>query len=322
MTLEQIQAIVADDLTLVEQEMRVAMQSDVTLIREVSQHILQGGKRIRPMVALLVGRMLTPASSQQQILLACTLEFIHTATLLHDDVVDNSTLRRGMTTAHGIWGNEASVLVGDFLYSRAFQLLVDMNEQALMSILSKTINIMAEGEVLQLSSRHDITVDEPLYFRIIYAKTAVLFQAACEMAATLGRADAQIIQHAADFGRHIGLVFQLVDDALDYQGDAETLGKNIGDDLAEGKLTLPLIHALNHSSAEEKQLLERIIATGELTHLEKVQAIIQRHESVNYTLALAKHHQEQALQSLDAFSDDPYKTALAKLTEFILIRHY
>ena len=321
MTLEQIQAIVANDLHAVEKEMHIAMKSDVSLIRDVSQHILQGGKRIRPLLSLLTGHLLG-STSQQQILLACILEFIHTATLLHDDVVDSSSMRRGQATANDVWGNEASVLVGDFLYSRAFQLLVDMNEHGLMTILSKTINIMAEGEVLQLMSRHDVSIDETVYFRIVNAKTAVLFQAACEMAATLAKADPHTIQQAADFGKHIGLAFQLVDDALDYQGDVETLGKNIGDDLAEGKVTLPLIHALRHANAEEKQLLGHIIATGELVRLNEVQSIIERYKSVAYTLDLAKQHQQWAIQALQSLPNSAYKTALIQLSEFVLARSY
>lgn len=321
MALEKIQAIVADDLRAVETEMHRAMQSDVTLIRDVSEHILQGGKRIRPLLTLLISRLLGSASPSQ-ITLASLIEFIHTATLLHDDVVDNSTLRRGMATANHVWGNEASVLVGDFLYSRAFQLLVDMNEYKLMTILAKTMNVMAEGEVLQLMSRHDINIDEAVYFRVINAKTAVLFQSACEMAATLANGNPQSIELAANFGKHIGLAFQLIDDALDYEGNATELGKNIGDDLAEGKVTLPLIHALRHASAEEKQLLEQIIATGELMQLEQVQAIIERHKSVVYTLDLAKQHQQLAIQSLDPFPASIYKSALIQLAEFILIRSY
>jgi octaprenyl-diphosphate synthase len=321
MTLEQIQAIVATDLHAVEKEMRIAMRSDVALIHDVGQHIIQGGKRIRPLLALLISH-LVGETKQPQILLASIIEFIHTATLLHDDVVDNSTMRRGMATANDIWGNEASVLVGDFLYSRAFQLLVSMNEHSLMTILAKAINIMAEGEVLQLMSRHDITHNEETYFKIVHAKTAVLFEATCEMAATLAKIDPPIIKHAADFGQHIGLAFQLVDDALDYQGNVTELGKNIGDDIAEGKITLPLIHALRHSTPEEKQFLTHIIATGELTQLGKVQAIIERHESVIYTLNLARHHQQKAIQSLSAFSESSYKTTLIQLAEFILTRGY
>lgn len=321
MTLEQIQAPVANHLHAVEKEMLLAMQSDVALIREVSQHILQGGKRIRPLLTLLISHLLGDIS-QPQITLASLIEFIHTATLLHDDVVDNSTLRRGIATANDVWGNEASVLVGDFLYSRAFQLLVDMNEHPLMTILAKTMNVMAEGEVLQLMSRHDISIDEAIYFRVINAKTAILFQAACEMAGTLAKADASRIQQVANFGKHIGFAFQLVDDALDYQGDVAELGKNIGDDLAEGKITLPLIHALRHANTEEKQLLEHIIATGELTQLHKVQAIIERHQSVAHTLDLAKQHQQLAMQALDGFDASIYKTALRQLAEFILIRSY
>lgn len=321
MTLEQIQATVANDLLAVEREMLIAMQSDVSLIRDVSQHIIQGGKRIRPLLTLLISHLLAKAS-HTQIVLASTIEFIHTATLLHDDVVDNSTMRRGMPTANNVWGNEASVLVGDFLYSRAFQLLVDMDEHALMTLLAKAINVMAEGEVLQLMSRHDPSVDEAIYFRVIQAKTAVLFQAACEMAATLAKEDAETIRRAAEFGQHIGLAFQLVDDALDYTGDAQQLGKNIGDDLAEGKATLPLIHALQNANEEEKQLITHIIATGELTQLAEVQAIIEHHKSVAYTLSHAKHHQQQAIEALRTFPESIYKTALTQLAEFILIRSY
>lgn len=321
MTLEQIQAIVAPDLQAVEKEMLTAMQSDVSLICDVSQHIIRGGKRIRPLLALLMSRLFGETSSPQ-IILASTIEFIHTATLLHDDVVDNSTMRRGIATANNVWGNEASVLVGDFLYSRAFQLLVDMNEHPLMLLLAKAINVMAEGEVLQLMSRHDSSTDEAIYFRIIHAKTAVLFQAACEMAATLAKTNTHNIQQAAQFGQHVGLAFQLTDDALDYSGDAQQLGKNIGDDLAEGKVTLPLIHALQHANEQEKQLITHIIATGELTQLDNIQAIIERHQSVAYTLSHAKHHQQQAIQALQLFPESVYKTALAQLAEFILIRSY
>lgn len=321
MALEQIQTIVAGDLLAVENTMRTAMKSEVPLIREVSQHIIQGGKRVRPLVTLLVSHLLGQ-NGEPQITLASIIEFIHTATLLHDDVVDNSTMRRGIATANDVWGNEASVLVGDFLYSRAFQLLVDMNEFALMPLLANAINVMAEGEVLQLMSRHDASTDETIYFKIITAKTAVLFKAACEMAATLTKVDTHTIERVANFGHHIGLAFQLVDDALDYEGDAQTLGKNIGDDLAEGKLTLPLIHALQHATPEEKNIIMHVVATGELAQLDKIQAIITRHESVAYTLNQAKHHQAQAVQALQSFPESKYKAALIQLAEFILARHY
>lgn len=321
MTLEQIQAIVAHDLEAVEQKMHDIMHSDIALIADINQYITQGGKRIRPLIALLISHALgTPTPSH--ILLVSIVEFIHTATLLHDDVVDNSTMRRGVATANKVWGNQASVLVGDFLYSRAFQLLVEMNENILMVILSKAMNIMAEGEVLQLMTQHDINIDETTYFRIINAKTAVLFQSTCEMAAILLKIDPLPIQHAADFGKHIGLAFQLVDDALDYKGTSTELGKNVGDDLAEGKVTLPLIHALSHADNNEKQLLTHIIATGKISELEQVKNIIERHHSVEYTLELAKQHQQHALTILDTFPESIYKTALQQLAEFILLRNY
>ncbi len=321
MTLEDIQTIVANDLADVEQAIHTTMQSDVSLIRDIGQHITQGGKRIRPIVAILISRAMGQFTTKH-ISLASIIEFIHTATLLHDDVVDNSTMRRGHATANNIWGNEASVLVGDFLYSRAFQLLVDMNEHALMMILAQTMNVMAEGEVLQLMNRHDININEHIYFRIIHAKTAILFQATCEMAATLTTTDTTLTQYAAEFGRHIGLAFQLVDDALDYTGDSIELGKNIGDDLAEGKMTLPLIHALHHANDTEKQLLSHIIATGEVEQLDQVKKIIDRHQSVEYTLTLAKQHQNLAVQALSSLPESKYKTGLHQLTEFILARHY
>lgn len=321
MTLEQIQAIVADDLEAVEQKMHDAMRSDVALIADMSQYITQGGKRIRPLVALLISHALGDLTPNH-IVLASIIEFIHTATLLHDDVVDNSTMRRGAATANKVWGNQASVLVGDFLYSRAFQLLVDIDENALMIILSKAMNVMAEGEVLQLMTQHDINIDEATYFRIINAKTAVLFQATCEMVAILLKTDPLLIQYAADFGKHIGMTFQLIDDALDYKGSSTELGKNIGDDLAEGKVTLPLIHALSHAENEEKQFLAHIIATGKISELNEVKNIIERHRSVEYTLALAKQHQQHAITALKAFPDSTYKTALQQLAEFILLRSY
>ncbi len=319
MTLEQIRAVVIDELQAVEQEIHVATQSDVSLIQDIVQHIMQNGKRIRPLLALLICRLFDQAKPSH-ILLASIVEFIHTATLLHDDVVDDSSMRRGSSTANHLWGNDASVLVGDYLYSRAFQLLVNMNENPLMVILAKTMNIMAEGEVLQLMHKHNISIDETIYFRIINAKTAVLFAATCEMAATLTKTSVELIQHAANFGTHIGLAFQLIDDALDYTGDVTQLGKNIGDDLAEGKMTLPLIHALHHANGEEKQHLRHIIATGEIDHLNEVKTIIEKYQSVTYTLDLAKKQQQLAIQSLKSFPMSPYTSALKELAEFILVR--
>lgn len=319
MSLEKIQALVADDLIAVEKEMCKAVQSDVPLIRDISQHIFQGGKRVRPLLVMLMSHVVGSAH-QPQILLSSIIEFIHTATLLHDDVVDNSRMRRGSATANDIWGNEASVLVGDFIYSRAFQLLVTLNDHTLMKILAHAINVMAEGEVLQLMSRHDIGASENTYFNIIHAKTAILFQAACEMTATLAKKDTLSIEYAANFGRHLGLVFQLIDDALDYTGDAQQLGKNIGDDLAEGKMTLPLIHCLQQANATEQQYIHQAIATGELTQLKEIQAIIEKYASVSYTLDKAAYHQQQALQALQHFPASRYTQALVQLTEFMMKR--
>lgn len=321
MSLDTIKAMIIGELNAVEEEIHAATQSDVTLVRDIVEHIMKNGKRIRPMLALLTCRVFDQPNKNHT-LLASIVEFIHTATLLHDDVVDNSEMRRGASTANQLWGNDASVLVGDYLYSRAFQQLVTMNEHALMVILAKTMNIMAEGEVLQLMHKHNINMDEAIYFRVINAKTAVLFSATCEMAATLTKANPELVHHSAKFGEHIGLSFQLIDDALDYTGNAFQLGKNIGDDLTEGKVTLPLIHALKHANQAEKQQLHEMIATGNISNLEAVKKIIDQYNSVEYTLKLARDHQALALQSLSHFPASLYTTAIAELTEFILHRNY
>jgi len=321
MSLDNIKIAVIDQLNAVEEEIHAATQSDVILVSDIVRHIMKNGKRIRPLLALLACRVFDEPN-RNHILLASIVEFIHTATLLHDDVVDNSEMRRGTSTANQLWGNDASVLVGDYLYSRAFQQLVTMNEHSLMVILAKTMNIMAEGEVLQLMHKHNINMDEAIYFRVINAKTAVLFSATCEMAATLTKASSKLIHHSATFGTHIGLSFQLIDDALDYTGDVSELGKNIGDDLTEGKITLPLIHALTHANEAQKQKLHEMIATGNISNLEAVKKIIDQHNSVQYTLKLARDHQRLALESLSHFPASIYTTAIVELTEFILHRHY
>ncbi|MCD8500177.1 MAG: polyprenyl synthetase family protein [Gammaproteobacteria bacterium] len=322
MSLDTIKAIVIDELNAVEEEIHAATQSDVILVRDIVQHIMKNGKRIRPLLALLACASFDQPN-KNHILLASIVEFIlHPPRFLHDDVVDNSEMRRGTSTANQLWGNDASVLVGDYLYSRAFQQLVTMNEHSLMVILAETMNIMAEGEVLQLMHKHNINIDDIIYFRVINAKTAVLFSATCEMAATLTNASPELVRHSANFGRHIGLSFQLIDDALDYTGDATQLGKNIGDDLAEGKMTLPLIHALTHANDAQKQQLHEIIATGNINNMDTVKKMIDQHNSVEYTLQLARDHQALALEALKHFPASIYTTAISKLTEFILNRHY
>lgn len=295
-----------------------AMRSDIPLIREINQHISQGGKRIRPITSLLIAGLLGDIT-EQHILIAAVIEFVHTATLLHDDVVDQSTLRRGLATANQIWGNEASVLVGDFLYSRAFQLMTQFHDQGLMQILADASNVMAEGEVLQLMNKHNATLDQTTYDRIIHAKTAVLFQAACQMSAASSLANIETVRNMGEVGRHLGMAFQLVDDALDYHGDTQALGKNIGDDIAEGKLTLPLIYTLSVASGEDKAIINTAVTTG-VSDLKQLITLIERYEATQYTLRIAQHHAQQAQQAIASFMDSPYKKSLLALIEFVVNR--
>ena len=324
--LDPIQQLLSSQLQLVENQIQAAMASEIPLINEINQHIIQGGKRIRPITSLLISGLLGEINDKQ-LTIAAIIEFIHTATLLHDDVVDSSEVRRGQETANTIWGNEASVLVGDFLYSRAFQLLIDLNQTELMQVVANATNQMAEGEVLQLMNRHNPSIDQASYYQIIEAKTAVLFQATCTMSAmaSTNQNDKETIASASTFGRHLGLAFQLVDDALDYQGNSEQLGKNIGDDLAEGKATLPLIHCLANTSPKDKEAIETIIATGDAdrdltSSFELIQHLIHKTQSVDYTISAAKSHCQKALAAIEHFPDSDYKQALCKLVAFVTSR--
>jgi octaprenyl-diphosphate synthase len=316
MNLEQIQQPITQALAHTEAKIAKAMRSDVALICQINDHIIQGGKRARPITSLLIAGLFGEIT-EQHVTIAAIIEFVHTATLLHDDVVDQSTMRRGLKTANEIWGNEASVLVGDFLYSRAFQLMTQIHRKELMEILADASNIMAEGEVLQLMNKHNVDMDKSIYDQIIHAKTAALFQAACAMSATASSATPAEIQRAADFGRHLGMTFQLIDDALDYTGDSETLGKNVGDDIAEGKFTLPLIYALSVATEQEKHGL--IAASYELNI---VKSLIQRSGAIEYTLKIAQDHGQQALQAIEPMQDSLYKKSLQQLIEFVLTRQY
>ena len=321
MNLGLIQQPIVDALAKTEEKMATAIHSDIPLIHQINQHIMQGGKRVRPVTALLIAGLLGEIT-EQHCKIAAVIEFVHTATLLHDDVVDQSTLRRGLKTANEIWGNEASVLVGDFLYSRAFQLMTQIHQQSLMQILADASNTMAEGEVLQLMNKHNTAIDHATYDRIINAKTAALFQAACAMSATASHTSPENVQRAADFGKHLGMAFQLLDDALDYQGDSETLGKNIGDDLAEGKLTLPLIYTLSVASSADQETIHTVIATEDPEALKTIFSLIQHYQAVEYTLTIARQHGEKALASLNAFPDSPCKHSLNQLVEFVLTREH
>ena len=277
MTLEQIQQLSANDMAAVNQHIFAQLNSDVALINQLGIYIVNsGGKRLRPLLAVLAARALQ-YQGNDHIVVAAIIEFIHTATLLHDDVVDESMLRRGKETANAVFGNQASVLVGDFLYTRAFQLMVSLDKMQIMQILADATNIIAEGEVLQLMNVNDPETSEQNYMQVIYCKTAKLFEAATQLAAILANQPESVVNAMKLYGMHLGTAFQLIDDVLDYQADADELGKNIGDDLAEGKPTLPLIYALRHTSGEEHQLLKDAIeqANG-MQHLERIMAILEQ----------------------------------------------
>jgi octaprenyl-diphosphate synthase len=325
-TMLPFHAVVADDFTAVNQLIIARLHSDVGLVENIGHYLVEaGGKRLRPLMVLLTANALGyPATNPQQehIALAAIIEFIHTATLLHDDVVDMSSLRRGRPTANAEWGNAPSVLVGDFLYSRAFQMMVKIGSMDIMAILSNTTNIIAEGEVQQLVNAKNPQVNEATYFTVIDKKTAVLFAAACEVAAVLASATEPQRIALRTYGHHVGIAFQLVDDALDYTGDAATLGKNAGDDLAEGKPTLPLIHAMLNASPTEAELIASAIRTGDASQLQAVLAIVQATGALQYTLACAQKHVNLAIAQLHHLPDNPYTQAMRQVAEFAVIRRY
>ncbi len=325
MDIASIRERIDNDMQAVDRIIEDRLQSDVALINQLSHYIINaGGKRLRPMVTVLMARAAghDPADSRHA-LLGATVELIHTATLLHDDVVDDSALRRGRDTANQIWGNEASVLVGDFLYTRAFEMMVELNAMPIMDTFSRTTNRIAEGEVMQLMHVHDPDVDEARYGEVIYRKTAALFEAGCQMAASLHEpSNSTRIQAAADYGRHLGIAFQLADDALDYDGDAQAIGKNLGDDLAEGKPTLPLIHCLAHSDEATRSMLREAIEQGGRAQITAVCDAIARTGSIAYTRGLAEQEAERAEAALKAFPDSDFRSALSELARFSVGRNH
>ncbi|PZO64356.1 MAG: octaprenyl-diphosphate synthase [Pseudoxanthomonas suwonensis] len=296
--LSTIQQLVAPDMQAVDALIRRRLASDVVLINQVAEYIIQaGGKRLRPMLLLLAARALGHMGEDAH-QLAAVIEFIHTSTLLHDDVVDESDLRRGRRTANAVWGNATSVLVGDFLYSRSFQLMVELDDMRVQRILADTTNRIAEGEVLQLLHIRNPDTDEDAYLRVIERKTAILFAAATRLGALLAGADdaTQTALHA--YGLQLGYAFQIADDVLDYASDAATMGKNLGDDLAEGKMTLPLIHAMQHADAATRTRLRAIVQQGEASALPEVIAAIQAHDSLDYSRQRALQHAARAEAAL------------------------
>jgi len=325
--MDTLRSLICEDMERVDTRIQKSLQSDVVLINQVGHHIVNsGGKRLRPTLLLLVVRHFAYSGSQH-INLAAIIEFIHTATLLHDDVVDASLLRRGVETANQRWGNEASVLVGDFLYSRAFQMMVDTNSMRVMDVLSQATNAIAEGEVQQLLNSHDPEITEINYIDVIQSKTAKLFEAAGRLGAILCERKLEDEQAMAKYGMHLGTAFQLIDDVLDYNATNSMLGKNIGDDLAEGKPTLPLLYAMWNSEKKEASIIREAIINGDLENIELVQQIINKTGAIEYTTKLAQKEAELAIESLDRFSDadcpsTEYLDAMVKLAGFSVARKF
>ncbi len=315
--LSKIREPILADLKAVDHLIAQALFSDIPLISEVTQHILQsGGKRMRPLLVLLFAKACGYVSGTLHHELAMMIEFVHTATLLHDDVVDESTLRRGQDTANARWGNQASVLVGDFLYSRSFQILTRAKHLPIMQILANTTNAIAEGEVLQLINRQDTLLTEANYLKVIERKTAKLFEAAAEIGVMLANGSDQEQRAAKTYGLELGLAFQLIDDLLDYTANETELGKHVGDDLAEGKVTLPLIYALKKATAAERQLIETSIQTQTKAHLADILTILQNTHALTLCQEKALHHLSQAKETLLVFKDSPYRQSLYQLIEF------
>ena len=318
--------VVKDDFSAVNDLIIRQLHSDVELVENIGHYLVEaGGKRLRPLMVLLTANALgypQGETKNQHLDLAAIIEFIHTATLLHDDVVDMSSLRRGRPTANAQWGNAPSVLVGDFLYSRAFQMMVNIGNMDVMAILSDTTNVIAEGEVQQLVNAKNPSVTEANYFDVINKKTAILFSAACEVAAVLSGATTAQREALRIYGNKVGIAFQLVDDALDYTSDAATLGKNVGDDLAEGKPTLPLIHAIKTGTPAQATVIADAIRNGDASQLNSILEIVQATGAMAYTLDAAREQVRAAIEQLQHLPDNIYTQAMRQVAEFSLARTY
>jgi octaprenyl-diphosphate synthase len=322
MSFESVKALVEDDLRQVDVVIRNRLASDVVLVNQIAEYIAgSGGKRLRPLVVVVAARACGYQGTRHPEA-AAIIEFIHTATLLHDDVVDGSKMRRGRDTANEVWGNEASVLVGDYVYSRSFEMMVSLESMRIMDVMAGATNKIAEGEVLQLLNANDPDTTEQRYFEVIYRKTAKLFEAGAQIAAILAGAPSAVEQAMADYGRHLGTAFQLVDDVLDYQSNSTELGKNLGDDLAEGKPTLPLIYALRAGTDEQRTLIRAGIEQGSLEHLEQITAAIESTGGLAYTARLARREAALAIEAIAILPDSAYKQALRELADFAVERTY
>jgi octaprenyl-diphosphate synthase len=318
--LEAACTLAADDMAAVDRLIGESLESDVALVSQVSRYIVaSGGKRLRPLIVLLSARAFG-YQGEHHVRAAAIIEFIHTATLLHDDVVDSSSRRRGQDSANTVFGNQVSVLVGDFLYSRAFQMMVDIDNMRVMQILADATNTIAAGEVMQLMNVHDPDTTEESYRQVIYRKTARLFEAGAHLAAVLAKRSEDDEAAMIDYGRSLGTAFQLVDDALDYDASPEELGKNLGDDLAEGKATLPLIYAMREGSDTERELIRRAILEGGLDDLQSVQRVIESTGALQYTAARAQEAADLAISALSGIPDSDFKDALIAIADFSVRR--
>ncbi len=320
MTFDEVSALARDDVAAVDRLITSSLETDVLLVSQVAEYIVRsGGKRLRPLIVLLAARALG-YDGEQHVRAAAIIEFIHTATLLHDDVVDSSSRRRGRDSANAVFGNQASVLVGDFLYSRSFQMMVDIGSMRVMQILADATNTIAAGEVMQLMNVHDPDTTEDNYRQVIYRKTARLFEAGGQIAAVLADSDESTEKAFIQYGRQLGTAFQLVDDALDFDASPEELGKNLGDDLAEGKPTLPLIYAMSKAEDSERKLLREAIREGGINRLEEIQQIIESTGALQYTAARAQEAADQAIDAISSVPDSDYKQALIAIADFAVQR--
>lgn len=321
-TLEQLYALIEPDMKAVDAVIRQRLHSEVVLVNQVAEYIISsGGKRMRPALVLLAaGAMGYHGKEHHE--MAAVVEFIHTATLLHDDVVDESALRRGRDTANAMFGNAASVLVGDFLYSRAFQMMVSVDDMRVMRVLSDATNVIAEGEVLQLMNCHDADVDETRYMQVIHYKTAKLFEAAAQLGAILGAATPEVEKALAAYGMHLGTAFQLIDDVLDYSGQEADTGKHLGDDLAEGKPTLPLIYVMQNGSEEQAAVVRRAIEEGGRDDFPAVLSAIRESGALDYARQVAAKEADLARQSICCLEDSNYRKALLQLCLFAIERNH
>ncbi len=320
--LDAVRSLVGDDWNAVNREIQSQLSSDVALVNSVAHYIINsGGKRLRPLLVLLAARA-CGYTGDQHVLCAAVIEFIHTATLLHDDVVDKADLRRGQETANSVFGNQASVLVGDFLYSRAFQMMVQVGQMRVMDVMADATNTIAEGEVLQLMNCRDPQTTEDRYLEVIYRKTGKLFEAGMQIGAILADQTRAVEDSLVEYGKHVGLAFQLVDDALDYEADRTEFGKNIGNDLAEGKPTLPLIYALQRGSPREQLAIRRAIEQGGLDEIDVIYKAIHSTGALAYTLTCAREASRQAVAALARVPKSACQDALAHLAEFAAERRY